>query len=94
MFDYPHLSARGWDDCVDNIDSFGAHGPSMREILNFNNLNQSYNVLPGGQSGSPLSVHYYDQLTMWLYGQYKQFSFPPTSVEVTNKESVLDFVPG
>jgi penicillin amidase len=94
MFDYPYWTAWGWDDCVNNIDSLGAHGPSMREILNFNNLNQSYNILPGGQSGSPFSVHYYDQLAKWLAGQYKQFSFPPTSVQVTNRESVLDFVPG
>jgi penicillin amidase len=94
MFDYPHLSAPGYDNVIDAINSAGNGGPSMREILNLKDLNQSFNILPGGQSGSPFSVHYDDQLTMWLDGQYKQFSFPPTSSMVTNRESVLYFVPG
>jgi penicillin amidase len=92
MFDYPHMAARGWSDCVDAIGSTGDVGPSMREILNFANLNQSFCVLPGGQSGSPFSLHYYDQLNMWVSGQYKSMSFPATRDEVANVESVLDFV--
>lgn len=92
MFDYPHLAARGWSDCVDAIGSTGDVGPSMREILDFANLNQSFCVLPGGQSGSPFSLHYYDQLNMWVSGQYKPMSFPATRDEVANVESVLDFV--
>jgi penicillin amidase len=92
MFDYPHWSARGWSDCIDNIASTGAHGPSWREIINYANLNQSFCVLPGGQSGSPLSLHYYDQLYMWVRGQYKSMSFPATRDGVANVESVLDFV--
>jgi penicillin amidase len=94
MFDYPHWSAWGWSDCIDNIASTGAHGPSWREIMNYANLNASLCVLPGGQSGSPLSQHYYDQLGMWLTGQYKSMSFPATRYEVFGVESVLDFVLG
>jgi penicillin amidase len=92
LLDYPHLPARGGSDCVDAIGSGGDVGPSMREILNLANLNQSFCILPGGQSGSPFSSHYYDQLGMWLNGQYKQMSFPATPEEVTNVESVLDFI--
>jgi penicillin amidase len=94
MFDYPHLPARGWSECVDAIGNNGDVGPSMREILNFANLNQSFCILPGGQSGSPFSPHYYDQLSMWLNGQYKTMSFPATRDQVTNVESVLEFVTG
>ena len=92
ILDYPHLAARGWDDCIDAIGSGANVGPSMREILNLVNLNQSFCILPGGQSGSPFSSHYYDQLGMWLNGQYKSMSFPATPDAVANVESVLDFV--
>nr|MDO8135561.1 penicillin acylase family protein [Candidatus Njordarchaeum guaymaensis] len=93
-FDYPHWSAWGYSDCVNNIASTGNSGPSWREILNFDNLDQSFCIIPGGQSGSPISPHYYDQLRMWLDGQYKSMTFPATSVAVTDVESVLVFVSG
>jgi penicillin amidase len=93
-FDYPHWSARGYSDCVDNIASTGAHGPSWREILNFANLDASLCIIPGGQSGNPFSLHYYDQLRMWLDGEYKPMTFPATSDAVTHVESILTFVSG
>jgi len=93
-FDYPHWSAWGYSDCVNNIASTGNSGPSWREILNFNYIGQSFCIIPGGQSGNPFSPHYYDQLRMWLDGQYKPMSFPTTSGAVTDAESVLMFVSG
>ena len=37
-------------------------------------------VLPGGQSGNPLSPHYDDQLALWRQG--KAFAMPWTREEV------------
>ena len=93
-FNYPEWDAWGWSQCVNNIGSSGASGPSWREILNFKDLNQSLCIIPGGQSGNPFSEHYYDQLRKWLDGDYKSMSFPASPEGVEDKESVLEFVPG
>jgi len=91
---YPNWEAWGWSQCVNNIASSGASGPSWREILDFNDLNQSLCIIPGGQSGNPFSEHYYDQLRMWLDGEYKQMSFPTAPGDVEDAESTLEFSPG
>jgi len=91
---YPEWEAWGWSQCVNNIGASGKSGPSWREILNFKDLNQSLCIIPGGQSGNPFSEHYYDQLRMWLDGEYKQMSFPASPSEVEDVESVLEFMPG
>jgi len=93
-FNYPEWDAWGWSQCVNNIGSSGASGPSWREILNFKDLNQSLCIIPGGQSGNPFSKHYYDQLRKWLDGDYKSMSFPASPEGVKDKESMLEFVPG
>lgn len=91
---YPGWDAWGWSQCVNNIASSGTHGPSWREILNFKDLNQSLCIIPGGQSGNPFSKHYYDQLGMWLDGEYKPMTLPASPEGVEDGESVLEFVPG
>jgi len=90
---YPAWEAWGWSDCVNNIGAAGTHGPSWREILNFKDLDRSLCVIPGGQSGNPFSEHYYDQLRMWLNGEYKQMSFPRAPEQVEGAKSVLELVP-
>jgi len=44
-------------------------GPSMRFIADMKDL-VVYSVLPGGNSGEPLSAHYSDQVQLWLNGGY------------------------
>lgn len=90
---YPAWEAWGWSDCVNNIGAAGTHGPSWREILDFKDLNKSLCVIPGGQSGNPFSEHYYDQLRMWLDGEYKRMSFPRAPEQVEGARSVLELVP-
>ena len=46
------------------------HGPSMRQITDFADLNTALAVLPGGQSGIPTSPHYSDLMRLWLRDQY------------------------
>ncbi len=45
-------------------------GPSMRQIVDFSDINGALSVIPTGQSGQPLSAHYSDQTSMWLNGDY------------------------
>ncbi len=44
-------------------------GASMRFIADMNDT-VVYSVLPGGNSGEPLSAHYSDQVQLWLNGGY------------------------
>jgi penicillin amidase len=46
-------------------------GPSERLIVNFNDVWHALSVIPGGESGHPLSRHYSDQLfQLFLVGDY------------------------
>jgi penicillin amidase len=48
-------------------------GASHRRIVDLSNLNQSWSILPGGQSGNPLQDSYDNQLDQWIEGQYRLF---------------------
>ena len=47
-------------------------GPSIRRIIDLSDLSETQSVIPGGQSGIPMSPHYNDQTELWLTGKYKQ----------------------
>jgi penicillin G amidase len=46
-------------------------GPSMRQIFDLADINNTRTVLPPGQSGQVFTKHYKDQVTLWLNGGYK-----------------------
>lgn len=46
-------------------------GPSIRRIVDLQDPRRSLSIIPGGQSGNPLSDYYNDQTQSWLNGQYK-----------------------
>ena len=48
-----------------------AVGPSMRQIFNLADINDTRTVLPPGQSGQVFTSHYKDQISLWLNGGYK-----------------------
>lgn len=50
-------------------------GPSMRRIVDFDDLNKTQSILPTGQSGIPTSVHYKDQTPMYNKGEYRTTYF-------------------
>ena len=56
---------------VDPLDATSNPGyiQSMRMIVDLGRLEDSRWVLPGGQSGNPMSPHYDDQLPLWLRGE-------------------------
>ncbi len=45
-------------------------GPSMRQIVDLSNINNSLIVITTGESGHPLSKHFKDQTPLWLNGVY------------------------
>jgi penicillin amidase len=61
------------------------HGPGLRAIFDFADLDRSRFIIAGGQSGNLLSSHYADQVGRWRDGGY---------VELTGQgDSVLTLVP-
>jgi penicillin amidase len=49
-------------------------------------------ILPGGQSGNPLSPHYADQLPLWLRGESITIPFSPETAAEVARET-LELVP-
>jgi penicillin amidase len=47
-------------------------GASMRMIVDFSNLEQSWSINSTGQSGQPLHSNYSDQSRLWANGYYKK----------------------
>jgi len=72
------------------------HGPSWRMLLDFSNLDNSLAIYPGGQSGSPLSVHYDDFLQTYMEGGYFSFAGAPapSAIPAEAVESNLRLEPG
>ncbi|MGE0814554.1 MAG: penicillin acylase family protein [Vicinamibacterales bacterium] len=60
---------------------FGAwEHPSWRQILDVGAWDDSKVVLPTGQSGHPMSPHYFDQNPLWLAGQYRPAAYSRAAV--------------
>ncbi len=68
-------------------------GATWRQIIDLGNPDQSVGVIPGGQSSNPYSLHYMDQLGLWIAGEYHSLSIPATPGTVSNPESTLTLTP-
>ena len=47
-------------------------GPSTRRIVDFSDVENSWSILPTGQSGNPLSAHYSDQSELYNAGKFRR----------------------
>ncbi len=63
--------------------------PSWRQVLDVGSWDDSRVVLPTGQSGHPLSPHYFDQNEMWRNGQYRAQPFTRTAVDRTRAHRLV-----
>jgi penicillin G amidase len=64
-------------------------GPSMRQIFNLSDINDTRTVLPPGQSGQVFTQHYKDQITLWLNGGYKRRPMQMSVVESTCRDVLI-----
>lgn len=55
--------------------------PSLRMVIDVGEWDEARFVLPGGQSGNPLSRHYDDQLPYWLRGEGLRMAWSDEAVE-------------
>jgi len=57
-------------------------GPSMRQIVDFSDIDGALSIIPTGESGQPMHEHYSDQTPLWLSGEYH--TMPIDSARVTD----------
>ncbi len=56
-------------------------GPSTRRIVDFSDVENSWSILPTGQSGNPMSKYYNDQAEMYATGKFRKMKL--------NKEEII-----
>ncbi len=62
---------------------------SYRQVVDVGNWDRSLAVNTTGQSGHPLSPHYFDQNTMWRAGELRTFPFSRAAVEKARAHRLL-----
>jgi penicillin amidase len=67
--------------------------PSWRQILHAGQWDESRVSMPSGQSGHPLSPHYFDQNETWRDGGYRLQPFSRAAVQAASRHRLL-LVPG
>ena len=63
--------------------------PSWRQLFDVGQWDESRVVLPAGQSGHPLSRHYFDQNEMWRAGQYRVQPYSRAAVGAAQAHRLL-----
>ncbi len=65
-------------------------GPSTRRIIDFADVrNNSWSILPTGQSGNYFSPHYDDQAEMFVNGEFRKMLMNHTEIEEAKNKLVL-----
>ena len=67
-------------------------GPSTRRIIDFSDIENSWSILPTGQSGNPMSPHYKDQAEMYNTGKFRKMKL--NKAEIVKTSTKLVFIPG
>jgi penicillin amidase len=66
-------------------------GPSTRRIIDFSDVENSWSILPTGQSGNPMSKHYDDQAKMYVAGKFRKMKL--NKEEIIKTSTKLVFIP-
>ena len=65
-------------------------GPSTRRIVDFSDVrNNSWSILPTGQSGNYFSPHYADQAEMFIKGEFREMKMNRIEIEKSENKLVL-----
>jgi penicillin amidase len=66
-------------------------GPSTRRIIDFSDIENSWSILPTGQSGNPMSSHYNDQALLYNAGKFRKMKL--NKDEIVKTSTKLVFIP-
>jgi penicillin amidase len=64
-------------------------GPSTRRIIDFSDIENSWSVLPTGQSGNPMSQHYDDQSQLFVKGKFRKMKLNKKEIEATSTKLIF-----
>ena len=64
-------------------------GPSTRRIVDFADIENSWSILPTGQSGNPFSKHYSDQAEMYNAGKFRKMKLNKEEIIKTSTKLIL-----
>lgn len=64
-------------------------GPSTRRIIDFSDIENSWSVLPTGQSGNPMSDHYNDQTDLFVKGKFRKMKLNKKEIEATSTKLIF-----
>jgi penicillin amidase len=64
-------------------------GPSTRRIIDFSDIENSWSVLPTGQSGNPMSKHYQDQSDLFVKGKFRKMKLNRKEIEATSTKLIF-----
>lgn len=64
-------------------------GPSTRRIIDFSDIENSWSVLPTGQSGNPMSKHYDDQTDLFVKGKFRKMKLNKKEIEATSTKLIF-----
>ena len=64
-------------------------GPSTRRIVDFSDVENSWSILPTGQSGNPLSSHYSDQADLYNAGKFRKMKMNKAEIIKTSTKLVF-----
>ncbi|HEY1193272.1 penicillin acylase family protein [Flavobacterium sp.] len=64
-------------------------GPSTRRIVDFSDIENSWSILPTGQSGNPFSKHYDDQAEMYNAGKFRKMKLNKEEIVKTSTKLIL-----
>jgi penicillin amidase len=66
-------------------------GPSSRRVIDFSDIENSWGILPTGQSGNPFSSHYSDQAELYNAGKFRKMKL--NKKEIIQSSTKLLFYP-
>lgn len=64
-------------------------GPSTRRIVDFSDIENSWSILPTGQSGNPFSKHYHDQAEMYNAGKFRKMKLNKEEIVKTSTKLIF-----
>lgn len=97
VFNVGPYPVKGGNEVINNIgftlNASGEYkakfGPAMRRIIDFGDLENSWSVLPTGQSGNLMSDHYSDQAKMYNEGIFRKQMMNRKDIEEKNKGKLV-----
>ncbi|MEF9919097.1 MAG: penicillin acylase family protein, partial [Eubacterium sp.] len=97
LFNVGPFASPGTNEVINNL-FFGFNkegqyhvkgGPSTRRVVDFADIENSWSILPTGQSGNPFSKHYSDQAEMYNAGKFRKMKLNKEEIEKTSTKLVL-----